>query len=164
MHQQSHNLMKGFVDKYLKGGETVIDIGSLDVNGNYADLFTNQDYKGLDICEGANVDIVSKDLYSFPVEDESYDVVISGNCIEHVEYTWEWIREVGRILKKGGKACIITPYKIHVHRYPIDCYRILSDGFTALIKWLSQNDPDSTYQILENRFDEIDTYLVFTKE
>jgi ubiquinone/menaquinone biosynthesis C-methylase UbiE len=37
----------------------------------------------------------------FPVEDERYDVVISGQVIEHVRKIWVWMREVSRVCKVG---------------------------------------------------------------
>ena len=38
----------------------VLDIGSLDINGNNRFLFENYEYIGLDIGEGNNVDIVCR--------------------------------------------------------------------------------------------------------
>lgn len=41
-------------------GVNVLDIGSLDINGNNRYLFTDYTYTGIDIGEGANVDIVCR--------------------------------------------------------------------------------------------------------
>ena len=38
----------------------VLDIGSLDINGNNRYLFSNCTYTGVDIGQGKNVDVVSK--------------------------------------------------------------------------------------------------------
>lgn len=130
MHENSYNLMKKFVEKYKVKNKKVLDVGSLDVNGTYRDLFTN--YTGLDIAPGKNVDIVSKNSYEYPPKDNSFEVVISGNTIEHIEDAQKWIKEIARIT--SDLVCIITPWNLEVHRYPIDCWRILPDGMEFLFK------------------------------
>lgn len=137
MHPQSFDLMKRFVDKYLNPDKQleILDIGSYDVNGSYKKLFQNPKWKyyGLDMVEGPNVDIVSKSAYEFGL-NKHFDVVISGNCLEHVEAPWKWIKEVYNVTKQGGLVCIITPFSIGEHRYPKDCWRILPDGYRYLLE------------------------------
>lgn len=81
----------------------VIDCGSLDVNGTLKDLFTNSDYTGVDIVAGKNVDIVShiKDL-----PDKKYDVVISGEMLEHDETWADSLKKMFDMCKKGGLIAI----------------------------------------------------------
>ena len=138
MHNSSFEEMKKFVEKYLdtKKNLKIIDIGSMDVNGTYKDLFNceNWEYIGLDLEEGRNVDLVADSLYSWGGEDESFDVVISGQCLEHVKNTHLWIKEVARIVKKGGIVCIIAPWSFTEHRFPVDCWRILPDGMRFLLE------------------------------
>ncbi|MEA4840140.1 MAG: methyltransferase domain-containing protein [Bacteroidales bacterium] len=141
--------MRYIVDTYLDKNKKleILDVGSYDVNGSYKSLFQNPNwsYCGLDIVEGPNVDIVSKGLYDFGI-DKQFDVVISGNCLEHVEAPWKWIQEVHKVVKKGGLVCIITPFSVPEHRYPIDCWRILPDGYRYLL------EKESDFTILETRF------------
>lgn len=59
------------------------------VNGSYRTLFNNPkwNYVGCDLEEGSNVDIVLNDPYDWKnIESNSYDVVISGQAFEHIEY------------------------------------------------------------------------------
>ena len=77
---------------------------------------------------------MAEELYSWPVDDESFDVVISGQCIEHVEDTHAWIKEVARVVKKGGIVCVIGPWSCPEHRYPLDCWRIFPDGMKFLFE------------------------------
>jgi len=128
MHENSYNLMKDVVAKYNLKDKKVLDVGSYNVNGSYKDLFSN--YTGLDIEAGPNVDIVAKSLYDFGVPDNSFDVVISGQTLEHVEDMKRWILEVARVAKE--MVVVIAPSRIGYHRYPIDCWRIYPDG----MKWL----------------------------
>lgn len=140
MHQNSYNIMARFAEKYVKSlaGASVLDIGSCKVQPDqptYKPLFPPPKfaYVGLDLCKGDNVDIVVEKPYSWPLESGSYDIVISGQCLEHTTAPWIWIKEVERLVKPGGLVAIIAPWMWGQHRYPIDCWRILPDGMTYLL-------------------------------
>jgi len=117
-------------DKELK----ILDIGSMDLNGAYRYMFPNPKWKyvGLDMEPGKNVDVVTKDPYSYPFYDNCFDVVISGNCLEHVEDTHRWADEAIRVCKPGGYICIAVPSSWGEHKYPVDCWRVYPDG----LNWL----------------------------
>ena len=140
-------------------GKKVLDVGSQDINGNYRDIFEHSGctYTGTDIVGGANVDVISSfDHLNF--EDESFDVVVSGQTLEHAERPWELVKEMARVLKPGGLVCWIAPWRFHVHRdelCPYDRWRILDDGMKTLIKEAGLNlldcqmYQDDTYGIAE---------------
>src|SRR3972149_3660834 len=164
MHANSISIMKEFVKRYLPDKELkILDLGSQIVKnqkiGSYRPLFKNPKwtYTGADIVKGKNVDVVIKP-YDFPFRNNSYDVVISGQTIEHVEYPWEWFKELARVLKKGGLACLVAPSVIHEHKYPIDTYRYYPDGMKALAKW-SKLTVLETKRIAADSKTE-DTYLI----
>lgn len=116
----------------------VLDIGSYDQNGTYKELFRDREvsYTGLDMTKGPNVDIVPKDVYQWnEIESQTYDLVISGQAFEHIEYPWLTIREIERILKPSGMCIIIAPNAGVEHKAPVDCYRFFPDGLEALAKW-----------------------------
>ena len=131
MHQSSFLAMEKFKDKYLDENSIldILDIGSFDSNEkpfNYGLLFDekNWNYCGMDIREGPNVDLVVSDIYNWiEIDDESYDVVISGQVFEHMEYFWKAIVEIERILKPGGFCCVIAPSTGPVHRNPLPSCR-----------------------------------------
>lgn len=149
--------------KLIAPGSKLLDIGSFDVNGNYRDLFTAQEYIGMDIEAGPNVDVVQPSLYAFPFSDASFDVVVSGNVMEHVEQLWQWVLEVDRVLKPGGLMCHITPHTIHYHPHPVDCWRVRTDGMTTLWeKWMRDNGRDP-YIFIANKHEEIDTVFIGRK-
>ncbi|MDW8094179.1 MAG: methyltransferase domain-containing protein [Caldimicrobium sp.] len=136
--------MKSFVEHYLKEYVNhpiiIIDVGSQAVGGHptYIPFFDNPHWKylWLDFLKGEKVDIVVKDPYKWEeVEDASVDVVISGQAFEHIEFPWLTIKEIFRILKDKGIACIIAPSGGPEHRHPVDCWRIFPDGMRALAKW-----------------------------
>lgn len=112
----------------------VLDVGSYDVNGTYRPLVESLgwEYTGLDMVEGPNVDIVSPKPYSFPLPGASFDVVMTGSTMEHVEAIWLWVPELARLLKVGGLLAIVTHWQFPEHRYPVDCWRIMPDGMKYL--------------------------------
>ncbi|MCX5809877.1 MAG: glycosyltransferase [Proteobacteria bacterium] len=109
------------------------------MNGTYKEIFSDAAkylYTGLDVNPGPNVDYVPSDPYSWPeLQDESFDVIISGQAFEHIEYPWMIIEEMNRVLKKNGLICIVAPSRGPEHKYPVDCWRYYPDGFHALAKW-----------------------------
>jgi SAM-dependent methyltransferase len=161
MHQNSLDIMKSFVEKYLPDEELkILDLGSRVVArqaqlGSYRQFFANKKwrYTGADIEAGDNVDVILTDGYKFPFGDGEFDMVISGQTMEHMEYPWIWIKELARVLKKGGLCCLVAPSVCHEHRYPIDTYRFYPDGLRALAKW-------SGLEVMEVKKRENDTYLI----
>ena len=146
MHKSSMLRMEWFVKNYLLSSVSqsksvsVLDIGSYDVNGCYKTFFQNPRfiYKGLDMESGPNVDIVVETPYHWPMlQDESFDVIICGQALEHIEFFWLTLREISRVLKRGGIICIIAPRGFKRHRYPVDCYRFDTDGMLALAKYIN---------------------------
>ena len=62
----------------------VLDIGSLDINGNNQYLFEDCQYTGIDVGVGKNVDIVSK-AHELKMPSGTYDTIISTECFEHFD-------------------------------------------------------------------------------
>lgn len=131
---------KALVDSHFKGQKVkVLDVGSYGVNGTYREIFSDQEgfsYLGLDLTPGPNVDYVPQDPYKWDeLPDEVFDIIISGQAFEHIEFPWLTIMEMKKKVKKNGIICIIAPSRGPEHRYPVDCWRYYPDGFRALAKW-----------------------------
>jgi SAM-dependent methyltransferase len=144
MHKSSKLRMKWFEENYaskiIKDKIKVLDVGSYDVNGSYRSIFADKKYAyfGLDMEEGPNVDIVVKTPYVWDsVETDSFDVIISGQAFEHIEFFWITMSEMARVLKKDGLLCVIAPNAFKEHRHPVDCYRFFTDGMVALARYVS---------------------------
>jgi ubiquinone/menaquinone biosynthesis C-methylase UbiE len=81
-----------------KGAElTVLDIGATLVRDVSQKL----------TCKG-----VVGDVCNLPFEDESFDAVISSECIEHTLDPLRAIRELCRVCRRGGHVCLTTPNKL----------------------------------------------------
>lgn len=137
MHISTMENMKRCVEWYLPDHPArVVDIGSMDVNGSYRQVFPEKtDYIGVDLEAGNGVDIILDDPYVLPFEDESLDIVISGQMLEHCPHFWRVFEEIERVLKPGGLSFMIAPSAGHIHRFPVDCYRFHPDAYQAMADW-----------------------------
>lgn len=137
MHLSSMENMQRCIDWYLPDGPLkVIDTGSLDVNGSYRSLFPpNTEFIGLDLEAGNGVDMILENPYHLPFDDNSIDVIVSGQMLEHCPHFWLVFDEFKRVLKPEGYAFIIAPSSGHIHRFPVDCYRFHPDAFQAMADW-----------------------------
>ena len=92
--------IKNKIPEYFEN-KKILDIGSLDINGNNKYLFTNSNYIGLDVGEGPNVDVISVGhLYSAP--NNFFDTIISTEVFEHDMFYEQTVQNVVRMLKPGG--------------------------------------------------------------
>lgn len=73
-----------------------LDVRACDISPQFTEL------EGV-ICDEANLDD------GLPYDDNSYDVVVSMQTIEHLENPYQFMREVKRVMKDGGIAVISTP-------------------------------------------------------
>ena len=145
MHDSSYVAMKTFRDKYLNAlrDKSILDVGSLDINGSYKPLFENAElnwkYTGLDIAPGPNVDIVVQNPAIWDeIDASSYDVIVSGQCMEHVMNLRDWMFNIKRALRPTGIVCLIAPWKFKIHRCPRDYWRILPDGMEYLLEKIAR--------------------------
>jgi len=132
MHGSSMKLMADFRDRYLSEmkGCSVLDIGSRRVKDQqqcYRDLLGDYRYTGMDIVAGDNVDVVGYENLG------AYDVLISGQVMEHVCKPWDWLASL--TLYFHQYICIIAPNTHAEHRHPIDTYRYFPDGMRDLFDY-----------------------------
>lgn len=142
MHSSSYDEMRKVLEALPQDGRAlrVLDVGSMSVNSEFPHTYREHvrpewNYTGCDIAAGANVDLVQLTPYRIQGAGGEYDVVISGQCLEHVEMPWMLAQEMARMLKPGGVAVWTAPWKWSEHKYPLDCWRILPDGMTVLMQF-----------------------------
>jgi len=85
--------------EYFKG-KSVLDVGSLDINGCNRPLFEDCRYIGIDICAGKNVD-VNAHLCDW-ITDKTFDVIISTEALEHDSRYWGTLQKMVNLLKSDG--------------------------------------------------------------
>lgn len=72
------------------------------------------------------------DIQDLPYADGQWDIVIADQVLEHVERPWVGAAEIWRVTKPGGLAIVATPIMLGVHPNPLDCWRIMPDGYKVL--------------------------------
>lgn len=102
----SHKAQRDYCDHLKKRfpeffcNRLVLDVGSLDVNGNNRSLFTDCGYIGIDIAHGPNVDLACKaHEYNPP---ELFDTIISTDVLEHDVYWERSLQNIVRLLRPEG--------------------------------------------------------------
>ena len=114
-------------------GRRIIEVGSYDENGSLRsiiELLNPAEYIGVDIQKGLGVDIVCS-AYDIVKRfgQESFDIVISTELLEHVHDWRKAVSNIKNICKRNGIMLITSrSYGFRYHSYPYDCWRYeLSD-------------------------------------
>lgn len=142
MHQSAFDKFLVFTRTYLApyagSALDVLDVGSRAIGAGSAThrpviIANGWNYLGIDMEPGENVDLVLADGYDWKeIVDNSFDVVLCSQVMEHARYPWRLAQEMARVLRPRGVALLIAPSSGHVHRYPEDCFRYFPDGLPAL--------------------------------
>jgi len=157
MHENSKLLFEKYAKKYFRPGMRVLEIGPDGRISSYQLFFRSEikcwrksiQWDTVDVYQDPNLTYVAVDEYSFPISDALYDIVLSGNVIEHIRKPWIWIKEVARVCKKEGLVITITPVSWHYHEAPIDCWRVYPEGMKALYEEAGLEVIESTFDSLE---------------
>jgi len=138
-------------DEWIKQKAKMIDSGSrvLDAGAGqcpYRHLFSHCDYKAQDFAQykGSeteswqykDLDYVS-DITNIPVADNSFDVVICTEVLEHLPRPIEALKELSRVLDHGGRLLLTAPLSSGIHQTPYFFYGGYSPQFYS--KFLSEN-------------------------
>jgi len=157
VHKSSYEEMRIVLDTYFGDRrETpmrVLDVGSRAVGtqkGTYREhMAPCWQYLGCDTEPGRNVNVVQPDPYLLPFNEATFDVILSGQCLEHVPNPFRLVNAMARVLRPAGLMILTAPWQWRIHRYPIDCWRILPDGMKVLLEdaglvalrtWTREND------------------------
>ena len=102
-HQQQIDFCKSVKQQFphFFHNRLVLDIGSLDINGNNQYLFDDCLYLGVDLLPGKNVDLTTKG-HELSLPDENVDVIVSTECFEHDQFYALTLKNIIRMLKPGG--------------------------------------------------------------
>jgi SAM-dependent methyltransferase len=142
MHLNSELIFSKYGLSRFRNGLKVLEIAPASFPSRYQELVNDPsmkwetiDFVSTEFIDQAAVKNLTYQLespYSFPLEDESYDIVLSGQVLEHVEKIWVWLKELKRVVKKGGLIITINPVSWIYHEAPIDCWRVYPSGIKAL--------------------------------
>jgi len=129
----------------------VLEIGPEAIPSTYQKTVADDSilWHTLDMGNAPSLTYRASSEYEFPVESESYDIVLSGQVIEHVRKIWRWMNELARVCKNGGLVVTINPVSWPYHEAPIDCWRMYPEGMRALYEDASLRVRLSHWESLE---------------
>lgn len=104
----------------------------------YLSLFDVDTYIGLDIDSDVARQREIADYYydgqAFPFDDGTFDSVLCNQVLEHVFNPDEFLGEIARVLRPGGKLLLTVPFVWDEHEQPFDFARYSSFGLRALLE------------------------------
>lgn len=153
MHTNSRLLFEKYASEYFLPGMRVLEIGPDKFPSTYQTMLMDRSlgWDTLDIYDDNRLTYRATSEYSFPIPDNTYDVVLSAQVIEHVRKIWVWMKELARICKPGGLVITINPVSWPYHEGPIDCWRAYPEGMRALYEDASLDVLMSKWESLEAR-------------
>lgn len=151
MHSNSRLLFDRYAKQYFRPGIRVLEIGPDGVPSTYQKMADDSSivWHTLDILDNPSLTYRASSEYEFPVESGRYDIVLSGQVLEHVRRIWVWILEVARVCKPGGLVVTINPVSWPYHEHPVDCWRVFPEGMKALYEHASLQVKLSSWESLE---------------
>lgn len=131
------NLIKFFSQslKEFKSNEKlrVLNIGSGGPIQGLIDSKLNVKITNIDIDSNRNPDFVM-DVTKLKFDNNSYDIVIMMEVLEHVKEPQKAISEIYRVLRNNGQLVLSTPFILGLHDEPYDFYRFTKYGLEYLLR------------------------------
>ena len=124
----AYSLRRHYVDEFLLSTSKNLNTASLvaDIGGHKDSRRGLVDFNRevgkvfyFNIVADKGTDIVG-DVTQLPIREQSFDVVLCSEVLEHVYDHSLAITEIYRVLKKGGEAILTIPMLYHIHGDPED--------------------------------------------
>jgi SAM-dependent methyltransferase len=133
MHVNTIRLFEKYGQPYFRPGLRVLEVGP-DHPSTLRRIVSDPSiqWERVDIFQHPELTYTAANEYSFPVPDDTFDIVVATNVLEHVRKIWVWIKELSRVCKPGGHVITINPVSWPYHEIPIDCWRAYPEGMKAL--------------------------------
>ena len=103
----------------------------------YANLCAVDEYIGLEIDDEGNRNHSYADVFYdgkiIPFDDKIFDSILSNQVFEHVFNPNEFLQEINRVTKVGGKLLLTVPFVWDEHEQPYDYARYSSFGLKYIL-------------------------------
>jgi len=125
----------------------------LDVGGDhrsYKDIFPGCAYRIANIVDAPGVTDVMGGPFNLPFPDNHFDLVVSGQMLEHCANPFRAVAEMKRVLIPGGRMILIAPSGGPRHdkqdgwRFMDDAFRFIAEdvGLVTIADWITKDAPD----------------------
>ena len=120
------------LDDFIKkhsSSRLALDLGCS--NSPYSKYFPNR--VGVDLKKGKRVDVIG-DAHDLPFKDNTFDIILCTEVLEHLHTPQKAISEMQRVLKPKGKLILTTRFIFPLHDIPNDYFRFTKYGLKYLFK------------------------------
>lgn len=120
--EERHKALRDFIGE--TSSSVVLDIGSSQglflnsIKSKYKVAF-DISFNYLSVAKNKNLNCVLGNAEMLPFKEDSFDLIICSDILEHVLNPENVIRESRNILKTGGKLFIVVPWKEDLTSYEI---------------------------------------------
>lgn len=119
--------LESFLSSHASGGLT-LEIGAED--STCGRWFPNR--VAINIRPNEHVHVLA-DAYCLPFGDETFDVILCAEVLEHMHTPARALAEMRRVLKTDGVLLLTTPFAYPIHYAPTDYYRFTRFGLMHLL-------------------------------
>jgi|688.fasta_scaffold00580_42 SAM-dependent methyltransferase len=129
------NFINRLSEKYDSKDTLIMDIAP-EIHMGTKEFFKHSTIKTLDIDPNSGADYIldlcenNKDT----IKDETFDLIVCTEVLEHVNDPFFVVSELRRMLKIGGVVAISTPFNFRIHGPLPDNWRFTIYGLNVLFK------------------------------
>jgi len=134
------SVFSGFTSK------TVLEVGG-NRDSNMPHRIKASKYVTLDITPASGADYIA-DATDMPIRDNTFDIVLCTEVLEHVRDYQKLTDEAYRVLKKDGSCILSTRFLYKVHDAPGDYFRFTEQS----LKYIFRNFRDIEIKLMGNKF------------
>lgn len=121
----------------------ILEIGSKDYGNtqNFRDLFSGEQYLGIDMQPGKGVDQVIDLTDNFESIDsalhgERFNTIICMSVLEHCRDPFKMARNIQSLMTDDGVLLVSVPFSWEIHGFPDDYWRFTPSGVRTLFQEL----------------------------
>jgi SAM-dependent methyltransferase len=158
MHENSKLIFARHAMPLFTAATRVLEVGPDGIPSTYRQMVQERlgaeapaTWDTVDLAARPGMTHAARSEYEFPIAADEYDIVLSGQVLEHVRKPWRWLPEVARVCRPGGHVVTINPVSWPYHEAPVDCWRIYPEGMRALYEEAGLEVLESRWQSLEPR-------------
>lgn len=132
------------IDDFIREGTIFVDSGArvLDAGAGecrFRSFFPSAKYVGVDLAVGDEawdytVLDAHADLAMLPFRDQTFDLTLNTQVLEHVLEPKVILTEIFRVLKPGGRLLVTAPQGWYEHQAPHDYFRFTSYALRYLLE------------------------------
>lgn len=128
------DFIAGLANDFDAPGLIVLDVAP-ESHAGAAASFSQAVVKTLDIDPASNADYIADlcEINESVIADNSFDLIVCTEVLEHTLRPWDAVSELHRMLKPGGVLGVTSPFNFRIHGPAPDCWRFTDEGLRSLL-------------------------------